>query len=94
MKGYPVSPRRAIPKCYRITSKLYRIHQSVQCFILIGMLSRIRRVALIYDATMAYDMRVIGGVAAYLQEGTKWNVYMEENALQGPAASRFSGLGR
>ena len=41
-----------------------------------------RRVALIYDATMAYNLRVIGGVAAYLQEGTKWNVYIEENALK------------
>jgi LacI family transcriptional regulator len=49
---------------------------------LIHVLSRMRRVALIYDATMAYDLRVIGGVAAYLQEGTKWNVYIEENALK------------
>ena len=49
---------------------------------LIHVLSRMRRVALIYHATMAYDLRVIGGVAAYLQEGTTWKVYIEENALK------------
>ena len=51
-------------------------------YMLISMLSRMRRVALIYDATMAYDLRVIRGVAAYLQEGTTWNVYIEENHLK------------
>jgi LacI family transcriptional regulator len=46
------------------------------------MLSRMRRVALIYDATMAYDLQVIGGVAAYLHEENKWNVYIAENTLK------------
>ena len=46
------------------------------------MAQRIRRVALIYDATMAYDLRVMGGVAAYLQGSTQWSVYIEESALK------------
>jgi LacI family transcriptional regulator len=41
-----------------------------------------RHVALIYDATRAYDLKVMTGVAAYLQEGGKWSVYIEENALK------------
>lgn len=45
-------------------------------------LRRMRHVALIYDARLAYDLKVMTGVAAYLQEGTKWNVYIEENALK------------
>jgi LacI family transcriptional regulator len=43
---------------------------------------RIRHVALIYDATRAYDLKVMTGVAAYLQEGADWNVYIEENSLK------------
>jgi hypothetical protein len=30
--------------------------------------SAIRRVALIYDATLVYDLKVMVGVAAYIQE--------------------------
>jgi LacI family transcriptional regulator len=41
-----------------------------------------RHVALIYDATRAYDLKVMTGVAAYLQEGAGWNVYIEENSLK------------
>ena len=52
------------------------------CCILTGMRTRMWRVALIYDATMAYDLQVIGGVAAYLQEGAKWNVHIEDNTLR------------
>jgi len=44
--------------------------------------SGMRRVALIYDATRAYDLKVMAGVAAYLQEGAGWNVYIEENSLK------------
>lgn len=44
--------------------------------------SRRRQVALIYDATRAYDIKVMSGVAAYLREGVPWNVYIEENALK------------
>ncbi len=43
---------------------------------------RIRRVALIYDATRAYDLKVMAGVAAYLREGVGWSVYIEETALK------------
>ncbi len=43
---------------------------------------RSRRVALIYDATLAYDLKVMAGVAAYLQEEGDWNVYIEETALK------------
>ncbi|MBC7927099.1 MAG: DNA-binding transcriptional regulator, partial [Bryobacteraceae bacterium] len=43
---------------------------------------RLRRVALIYDATTAYDLQVIRGVTAYLQEGATWSVYIEESALK------------
>jgi LacI family transcriptional regulator len=43
---------------------------------------KIRHVALIYDATRAYDLKVMTGVAAYLQEGAGWNVYIEENSLK------------
>jgi LacI family transcriptional regulator len=41
-----------------------------------------RRAALIYDATLAYDLKVMAGVAAYLREGGRWNVYIEETALK------------
>lgn len=44
--------------------------------------SRLRRVALIYDATSAYDLKVMTGVAAYLREGAPWSVYLEETALK------------
>ena len=41
-----------------------------------------RHVALIYDARSVYDLKVMNGVAAYLQEGADWRVYIEENALK------------
>ncbi len=37
---------------------------------------------MIYDATRAYDLKVMTGVAAYLQEGITWSVYIEETALE------------
>ncbi len=43
---------------------------------------RTRHVALIYDARLAYDLKVMAGVAAYLREGSTWSVYIEENALK------------
>jgi LacI family transcriptional regulator len=60
------------------------------------MLSKMRRVALIYDATTAYDLQVIRGVAAYLQTGAGWNVYIEESALKDqrlPELSSWEGDG-
>jgi LacI family transcriptional regulator len=47
-----------------------------------------RRVALIYDATRAYDLKVMTGVAAYLRE-VSWSVYIEESALK---EQRLPGL--
>ena len=41
-----------------------------------------RRVALIYDARLAYDLKVMTGVAAYHQERSDYSVYIEENALR------------
>lgn len=38
--------------------------------------------ALIYDARTVYDVKVMTGVAAYLQEGADWTVCIEENALK------------
>lgn len=48
----------------------------------LGMSSTIRRSALIYDARLAYYLKVITGVAAYLRESPNYNVYIEENALK------------
>jgi LacI family transcriptional regulator len=42
----------------------------------------IRRIALLYDARSAYDLKVMTGVAAYLRETPNYNVYIEENALK------------
>jgi LacI family transcriptional regulator len=40
------------------------------------------RIALIYDARSKYDLKVMEGVAAYLQEGHHYSVFIEENALK------------
>jgi len=42
---------------------------------------KIRHVALIYDATLPYDLKIIEGVAAYVQQVRNWSVYIEEYAL-------------
>ena len=42
----------------------------------------LRRVALIYDATRAYDLKVVAGVATYLQKDAGWSIYIEETALK------------
>jgi LacI family transcriptional regulator len=44
--------------------------------------ARTRRVALIYDATLPYDLKVISGIARYVQEGAELNIYIEEDALK------------
>jgi hypothetical protein len=36
------------------------------------------RIALIYDARSTYDLKVMEGVAAYLQEGRHYSVFIEE----------------
>jgi hypothetical protein len=46
------------------------------------MASSTPRIALIYDARSTYDLKVMAGVAAYLQEGRHYSVFIEENALK------------
>jgi len=46
------------------------------------MRTRLRQVALIYDARSAYDLKVMSGVAAFVQQSLKWNIYIEENVLK------------
>jgi LacI family transcriptional regulator len=41
-----------------------------------------RSVALIYDATRAYDIKVMSGVAAYVQKHSNFSIYLEEKALK------------
>jgi LacI family transcriptional regulator len=41
-----------------------------------------RHVALIYDGKLPYDMKVMSGVALYLQEGAEFITYTEEDALK------------
>lgn len=43
---------------------------------------RTRRVALVYDAKLPYDLKVISGIARYVQEGADLNIYIEEDALK------------
>ena len=41
-----------------------------------------RHVALIYDGKLPYDLKVISGVALYVQEGANFITYIEEDALK------------
>lgn len=41
-----------------------------------------KHVALIYDAKLPYDLKVVSGVASYLQEGAGFSIYVEETALK------------
>jgi LacI family transcriptional regulator len=41
-----------------------------------------RHVALIYDAKLPYDLKVVSGVALYVQEGAEFITYIEEDALK------------
>jgi len=56
-----------------------------------------RCVALIYDAKLPYDVKVMTGVAAYLRRrASPWNVYIEESALHQqrlPDLARWHGDG-
>lgn len=71
------------PFLYRIRLEFYRFLQLARLLLHTRyMVGRMRRVALIYDATVAYDVKVMSGVAAYLEERGKWNVYIEENTLK------------
>jgi LacI family transcriptional regulator len=41
-----------------------------------------RKIALVYDARLAYDLKVMSGVASFLQEKRDYSVFIEENALE------------
>jgi LacI family transcriptional regulator len=41
-----------------------------------------RHVAVIIDAALPYDRKIIGGVAAFMQEAGDWSLYVEEDPLQ------------
>jgi LacI family transcriptional regulator len=41
-----------------------------------------RKIALVYDARYTYDLKVMSGVASFLQERRNYSVYIEENALK------------
>ncbi len=43
--------------------------------------SRLKQVAVIYDAKLRYDVKIIEGVAAYVREVDDWDIFIEENAL-------------
>ena len=55
--------------------------------------SKMRRVALIYDATSAYDLQVIRGITAYVQEERRWSIYIEESALKDQRLPNLSSWG-
>ena len=43
---------------------------------------QLRHVAILYDAKLPYDVKVMSGVAAYLQKGANvWSIYIEERSL-------------
>lgn len=42
----------------------------------------VRRVALIYDARLPYDLKVMAGVGEYIQHNSRFSIYIEENALK------------
>jgi LacI family transcriptional regulator len=54
-------------------------------------MSRVQHVAVIYDAKLPYDVKVVTGIAAYAQEAANWSIYIEENALH---AQRLPDLAR
>jgi LacI family transcriptional regulator len=41
-----------------------------------------RQVALVYDARLAYDVKVMMGIAAWIHEHGNWSVYIQEDALK------------
>jgi LacI family transcriptional regulator len=56
-------------------------HQGLQYFAEQGGIDLMRHVALIYDGKLPYDLKVMSGVAQYLQEGAEFITYTEEDAL-------------
>src|SRR5579864_6060937 len=54
------------------------------------MQSSVRRIALIYDTTLSYDLNVMTGVLAFVRECTDYNIYIEEYELRGQRLPRLT----
>lgn len=54
------------------------------------MQNSIRRIALIYDTSLSYDLNVMAGVVAYVRESTDYNICIEEYELKGQRLPRLS----
>src|ERR1700722_20086547 len=54
------------------------------------MQSSVRRIALIYDTTLSYDLNVMTGVFAYVRECTEYNINIEEYELRDQRHPRLS----
>ncbi len=57
---------------------------------------RRKRIALIYDAALPYDVQVMSGVADYARQLDEWEIFIEESALNQrrlPDLSRWDGAG-
>lgn len=40
-----------------------------------------KRIAILFNASKAYDRKVISGIARYMQQGIEWDLYLEEDYL-------------
>ncbi len=40
-----------------------------------------KRIAILFNASKAYDRKVISGIARYIQQGINWDLYLEEDYL-------------
>lgn len=53
-----------------------------------------RRVAVVLDSTLAFQRKVIGGIAAYAQQAGSWQLYVEDDPLEKlPALEQWAGDG-
>ena len=50
-----------------------------------------KKVALIYDATLSYDVQIMSGVAAYAKQLDEWEIFIEELALHEQRLPAFTG---
>lgn len=40
-----------------------------------------KRIAILFNASKAYDRKIISGIARYMQQGIEWDLYLEEDYL-------------
>ena len=50
----------------------------------------VRRIALVYDTTLSYDLNVMAGVVAYARECTDYNICIEEYSLSDQRSPRLN----